>query len=138
MSLKYHPEKIKIENVWVIESLNLTSVKVSKEDIKGKWEHLEEISIEMPNLEISLLVGAVMSHLHISLNVVSGDKNDPIGALTKLRWVIMGVKPTAHKKVSGNLIISSHNTFENTVQRFWKVDSYGPAAKKQSTIATTK
>ena len=130
MSLKYHPEKIKIENVWVIESLNLPSVKVSKEDIKGKWEHLEEISIEMPNLEILLLVGADMSHLYISLDVVSGDKNDPIGALTKLRWVTMGRKLTAQKKVSSNSIISSHNTLENTVQRFWEVDSYGTAAKK--------
>ena len=42
----HHPEKIKIENAWVIESLNLPSVKVSKEDIRSKWEHLKDISIE--------------------------------------------------------------------------------------------
>ena len=42
----HHPEKIKIENAWVIESLNLPSVKVSKEDIKSEWEHLKDISIE--------------------------------------------------------------------------------------------
>ena len=36
VSPNHHPEKIKIENAWVIESLNLPSVKVSKEDIKSK------------------------------------------------------------------------------------------------------
>ena len=38
----------------------------------------------MSNLEISLLIGADTPHLHISLDVVSGDKNDPIGVLRKL------------------------------------------------------
>ena len=46
VSPNHHPEKIKIENAWVIESLNLPSVKVSKEDIRSKWEHLKDISIE--------------------------------------------------------------------------------------------
>ena len=69
-------------------------------------------------MEISLLIGADIPHLHISLDVISGDKNDTIDVLTKLGWVIMGVKSTAHKKVSSISIISSHNTLENTVQWF--------------------
>ena len=129
MSSNHHPEKINIENPWIFESLNLPSVKVSKEDIKSKWEHLKDISIETSNLEISLLIGADMPYLHISLDVVSGHKNNQIGVLTKLGWVIMGGKSTAHKKVSSNSIISSHNTLENTVQRFWEVDSFGTVAK---------
>ena len=47
-----------IENAWVIGTLSLPSVKVSNEDIKGKWEHLKYISIEMSNMKISLLIGA--------------------------------------------------------------------------------
>ena len=73
VSSNHHPGKIKIENAWVIESLNLPSGKVSKEDNKSKWEYLKDISIETSNLEISLLISA-MSHLHISLDVISGDK----------------------------------------------------------------
>ena len=70
-----------------------------------------------------------MPHLHISLDVISGDKNDPIGVLIKLGWVIMRGKFTAYKKVSSNSIIRSHNTLENTEQWFWEVNSYGTVAK---------
>ena len=81
---------MKIENAWVIKSLDLASVKISKEDIKSKWEHLKDISNEMSSLEILLLIGADMPHLHFPLDVVSRDKNDSIGVLTKLGCVIMG------------------------------------------------
>ena len=74
-----------------------------------------------------------MPHLHISLHVVSGHKNDPIGVLTKLGWVILARKSTAYKKVSSNSIISSHNTLENLGRRLlWG------SCKKRSTIAATK
>ena len=43
-------------------------------------------------------------------------------------------KSTAHKNVSSNSIISSHNTLENTVQQFWEVDSYGIVAKSDSSL----
>ena len=81
---------MKKENAWVIKSLDLALVKISKEDIKSKWEHLKEISNEMSSLEILLLIGADMPHLHFPSDVVSRDKNDSIGVLTKLGCVIMG------------------------------------------------
>ena len=43
-------------------------------------------------------------------------------------------KSTDHKKVSSNSITSSHNTLENTVQRFREVDSYGTAAKDDPSL----
>ena len=57
VSSNHLPEKI-IENAWGIGTLSLPSVKVSNEDIKGKWEHLKYISTEMSNMKISLLIGA--------------------------------------------------------------------------------
>lgn len=81
---------MKIEKAWVIKSLDLASVKISKEDIKSKWEHLKDISNEMSSLEILLLIGADVPHQHFPLDVVSRDKNDSIGVLTKLGCVIMG------------------------------------------------
>ena len=71
---------------------------MSKEDITGKWEHLKYISIELSNLEISFLAGADMPYLHISLHVVSGNKNDLISVLTKLDWVIMGENQQLRKR----------------------------------------
>ena len=127
---------MKIEKAWVIKSLDLASVKISKEDIKSKWEHLKDISNEMSSLEILLLIGADMPHLHFPSDVVSRDKNDSIGVLTKLGCVIMGRggESAVPKKVSSNLVISSRNTLENTVQRFWEVDSYGTAAKNNPSL----
>ena len=99
VSSNHSPEKMKIENAWVIENLNLPSVKVSKEDIQNKWEHLKESSIEMLNLNISLIVGADMSHQHISLDLSSEDNNDQIGVSSKLSWVIMKGKSIVHRTV---------------------------------------
>lgn len=112
MSSNHSPEKMKIENAWVIENLNLPSVKVSKEDIQNKWEHLKESSIEMLNLNVSLIVGADMSHQHISLDLSSEDKNDQIGVSSKLSWVIMKGKSIVHRTVSSNSIISSRTTLK--------------------------
>ena len=81
---------MKKENTWVIKILDLALVKISKEDIKSKWEHLKDISNEMSSLEILLLIGADMPHLPFPSDVVSRDKNDSIGVLTKLGCVIMG------------------------------------------------
>lgn len=91
---------------------------MSKEDIKNKWEHFKEISIETSNLKISLLSAVDMPYLHLSSVVDSRDKNDPIGVLTKLGWVIIVDKSKAHKKVSSNSIISSHNTSKYIAQQF--------------------
>ena len=107
---------------------------MSKEVIQNKWEHLKESSIEMSNLNISLIVGADMSHQHISLDLSSEDKNDQIGVLSKLSWVIMKGKSIVHRTVSSNSIISSRNSLESTVQLFWEVDSYGTVAKSDPSL----
>ena len=115
-------------------------VKVSKEDKKSKWDHLKDISIETSNLDISLLIGADMPHLHISLDVVSGDKKGSDRCFNQISlghngggglegWGKWGGRVNNSNNFSSNSINSTHNTLENTVQRLWEVDSYSTTGK---------
>ena len=75
-----HPSKILILSAWVVENLDLPRFKInSNTTINKQWNHLQDIQIEVDNFqEISILMSADYSHLHISQDVRIGNDSEPI------------------------------------------------------------
>lgn len=70
MSSKDHPQLISVQGAWVIDKLNVPSVKVSKEKATEQWNHL--LNIDLPELDggdVKVLNGSDMVHLLIHLEV---------------------------------------------------------------------
>ena len=58
-----HPEKVQIQNAWVVEHLNLPKHEINPDHLKNKFSHLNDISI---------LIGADITKLHICYDVTQG------------------------------------------------------------------
>ena len=78
----HHPHQIEVKNTWVVDIVNLPAQRISNAKIQQKWSHLRDVPID--GKDISVLIGANLQHLHICLNIISGNQNEPEGKLTKL------------------------------------------------------
>ena len=79
-----------VNGAWVIDKLNIPSVKLRKRAAIGQWSHLS--GIDLPDLdasEVMLLVGSDMAHLLIHLDVRQGRVDEPIAIKTfpPLPWM---------------------------------------------------
>ena len=63
-----------MKNAWVVDSLNLPSHHISKAKIQRKWSHLKDVVIDVTDKDISTLIGADLSHLHVCHDVISGNQ----------------------------------------------------------------
>ena len=64
MSSKVHPMRVKFENVWVVDELNLMPYKI-KQNFHKHFEHLKEIHFDTSSTDVSLLVGSDILELHL-------------------------------------------------------------------------
>ena len=83
-----HAYRIEISNAWVVDNLNLPSYKMTND-----FPHLRAIDLERTSDKgTSILIGADMPELHLHRDTSIGDKDQPVGLLTTLGWMIVGGK----------------------------------------------
>ena len=63
-----------MKNAWVFDSLNLPLHHISKAEIQRKRSHLKDVAIDVTDKDISILIGADLSHLHVCHDVISGNQ----------------------------------------------------------------
>ena len=83
LSSKFHSMWIKFENVWVVDELNLITYKL-KQNFHKDLEHLKDIDSDVNSTNVSLLIGADMTDLHLPNQIRKGNKNEP----NKIRFVL--------------------------------------------------
>ena len=79
LSSQAHPQPVSVQGVYVIDRLNIPSVKVSKERVTEEWNHL--LNIDLPELDgsdVKVLIGCDMAHLLTHLDVCQGDGMNPL------------------------------------------------------------
>ena len=85
-----------------------------------KMVTLTDVLTDVTDKDISILIGVDLPHLQIFHDAISGDQNEPVAMLTKLRWVLLG--GNNHKaEISINHITSDRN-LERLVERFWDIE----------------
>ena len=111
------PEKFQIQNAWVVEHLNLP---------KHKFSNLKDVDFHLSDAHnVSILIGADIPELNICYDVRHGSKNQPIALLTLLGWVLMGGIESKAAQINSNRISVNNKNLENSIENFWKLDSYG-------------
>ena len=85
---KLHPMRIKFENVWVVDELNLMPNKINQ-NFHKQFEHLKDIHFDANSTDVSLLIGACMPELHLPNEIRKGNKSEPVGIKLVLDWVLL-------------------------------------------------
>ena len=78
LSSKLLPVRIKFENDWVVDELNLMPYKIDQ-NFHKQFEHLKDIHFDTSSSDVSLLIGADMPELHLPNEIRKGNKNEPVG-----------------------------------------------------------
>ena len=111
-----------------------------------RWPHLgnivfpEEFSRE--EQEIDVLIGLDFYYSFVTRDIVKGGSSEPVAVRTTLGWVFCG--PTGgHDQectVSMNVQIGAEEQLNETLQKFWDLESIGvrPAESSVFTLLTLK
>ena len=83
---------------------------------------------------VSILIGADIPELHICYDVRQGSKNQPIALLTLLGWVLMGGIDSKATQINSNRISVNNKNLENSIENFWKIDSYGTTKDSNTSL----
>ena len=68
-----HPEKIQIQNAWVVEHLNFLKHEINPDHLKNKFSHPKDVDFHLSDAEnVSILRGADILELHICYDVRQG------------------------------------------------------------------
>ena len=132
LSSNNHPEPVPVNGAWVINKLNIPSVKLSINDAGERWCHLSDVDIpELEGCDVTLLIGSDMAHLLIHLEVRQGRWDEPIAIKTPLGWTLFGIVDNGHcDRINANFLATDGRTcLQHQIERFWEIDSY---ATKQS------
>ena len=82
-----HPEKVQIQNAWVVEHLNLPKHEINPDHLRNKFSHLKDVDLHLSDADnVSILIGADIRELHICYNVRQGEKNQPIERALGILW----------------------------------------------------
>ena len=117
-----HPEKVQIQNAWVVEHLNLPKHEINPDHLRNKFSHLKDVDFHLSDVDnVSILIGADIPELHICYDVRQGSKNQPIALLTLLGWVLMGGIDSKATQINSNQISVNNKNLENSIENFWKI-----------------
>ena len=130
-----HPEKVQIQNAWVVEHLNLPKHEINPDHLRNKFSHLKDVDFHLSDVDnVSILIGADIPELHICYDVRQGSKNQPIALLTLLGWVLMGGIDSKATQINSNQISVNNKNLENSIENFWKIDSYGTTKDSNTSL----
>jgi len=127
LSSKDHPEPVLVHGAWVIDKLNIPSVKVSKEGAIERRRHLSGVDLpELEGCDAMLVIGSDMAHLLIQLEVRQGRWDEPIAIKTRLGWTLFGNLSSGHcETVNTNFLAINEGTqLQHQIERFWEIDWY--------------
>ena len=85
---KLHSMRIKFENAWVVNELNLMPYKINQ-NFHKQFEHLKDIHFDTSSSDVSLLIEVDMPEWHLTNEIRKGNKNEPIGIKLVLGWVLL-------------------------------------------------
>ena len=104
--------------------------------IEQKYSHLN--GIEFPRLKdlgVTILIGTHHADLLLHREFRAGRDGEPMAIKTKLGWVLMEGKKQNKREGSCHFLCNnSISTFDQNVQNFWKLESYGTLLKLSSEL----
>ena len=119
----FHPSRIEISDGWVVNDLNLPFYKMAKD-----FSHLRDIDLERTSDKgISILIGADMPELHLHRDTRIGDKDQPIGLLTAVGWMLMVGKSKTNLSDSNPSFYFLNRypeVLDKSIERFRQTESY--------------
>ena len=80
--------RIKFENVWAVDKLNLMPYKINQ-NFQKQFEHLKDIHFDTSSSDVSLLIGAGMPELHLPNEIRKGNENEPVGIELVLGLILL-------------------------------------------------
>ena len=90
--------------------------------------HLRDIDLERKSdKSVSILIGADIPELHLHRDTRVEDRDQPVGLLTTLGWVLMGRKSKTNlsdSKASFNVLNRDAEMLRKSIERFWQTESY--------------
>ena len=134
ISSNSHPEKIYIENAFVIPTLNVQYHKVDINKIKSSYPVFNDI--ELPQLnetDVTILIGADFLRLHLHKDSRYISDQNPCGVKTELGWVLLGGKPSFNIR-SNRISTDIAQSFD--LEKFWSIDTYGTVKKPDRLLMT--
>ena len=118
--------KEKLDNVWVIENLDVPLNRYDINKVKTEFQHLKDITFPKPHdSDVTILIGADLSHLLVQEQSVTGKRNQPSAIKTKLGWMLFGGKAFTSLIVTTNFMKRSNDLISDKLERFWQMESYG-------------
>ena len=135
VSSSSHPEKISIDNAFVVPNLNVRYHIIDINKIRSSFPSFKDIELpKLNNTDVTILIGADFPKLHIHKDFKYISDEDPCAVKTELGWVLLGGKKSS-VHVQSNRISTGVKTLD--LETFWSIDSYG-TVKKPDRILMTK
>ena len=119
ISSNSNPEKSKIKNAWVVNSMKLPPKCFNLDKVKHSYSHLTHIGFSNIDADgaISILIGADNPMVHLYTDIRVGNENEPVALKTKLGWVIFGGHQNNDKYPNMNAF-SNELDLQNMVSKF--------------------
>ena len=123
-----------VNDAWVVENLNAIRP-VNLKEICSQYKHLESIPFpEHIGQEVEVLIGADVPEALLHLEYIKGpSREDPIAVRTLYGWALFGGKNVSFHKEINHL---SFEKLEESVERFWKQETYGTTSKLSPQLLT--
>ena len=102
------------------------------------WPHLRDIKIPTNNYDVTVVIGADMSQLHLQEDTRIGKTNDPIAVKTTLDWVLMGGKNSVNKINTNRLVTNENINLDQQLEKFWTIESDGTHSIESSKVVFNK
>ena len=125
--------RIKFENVWVVDELNLMPYK-SNQNFHEQFEHLKDIHFDTSGTDVSLLIGADIPELHLPHEITKENKNEPVGIKSALGRVLLGGNNNKKYSLNSNRICVCESNVHDSLKQFWQIESYGTSKEDLETL----
>ena len=122
VSSSLHPEKISVDNAFVVPNLNVRYHKIDINKIRSSFPSFKDIELpKLNNTDVTILIVSDFPKLHIHKDFKHISDEGPCAVKTELGWVLLGGKKSS-VHVQSNRISTGVKTFD--LETFWSIDSY--------------
>ena len=96
VSSSLHPEKISVDNAFVVPNLNVRYHKIDINKIRSSFPSFKDIELpKLNNSDVTILIGADFPKLHIHKDFKYISEEDSYAVKTELAWVLLGGKKSS-------------------------------------------
>ena len=135
VSSSSHPEKMSIDNTFIIPNLNVRYHKIDINKTRSNFPNFKDIELpKLKSTDVTILIGADSLKLHIHKDFRYISDKEPCAVKTELGWVLLeGKKSSAH--VQSDRISNVVETLD--LETFCSINGHG-TIKKPDRIFMTK